>query len=59
MEFSWFYDKHALFMTFTAAAGGTLTVSSFRSSKYVSSFFWKLIQEEVTSIKINIQVTIG
>ena len=40
MEFSWFYDKHAVFMTFIAAAGGTLNVSSFRSSKYIYPAFF-------------------
>ena len=30
-----------------------------RSFKYVSSFFWMLIQEDNSSMNINIQVAIG
>ena len=37
----------------------TLTVSSLRGSKYVSSFFWRLIQEDNSAININIQVAIS
>ena len=37
----------------------TLNVSSFRGSKYVSSFFWRLIQEDNSAININIQVAIS
>ena len=61
MEFSWFYDdKHAVSTTFIAAGRWRmerqLNVSSFRGSKYVSSFFWRLIQEDDSAININIQV---
>ena len=37
----------------------TLNVSSFRGSKYVSSFFWRLIQENDSAININIQVAVS
>ena len=48
------------FMTFIKQReGGTLTVSVFRSSKYVSSFFWRLVQRDDSSININIQVHVG
>ena len=36
-----------------------LNVSSFRGSKQVSSFFWRLIQEDDSAININIQVAIS
>ena len=57
MEFSWFYDKHALFMIFIAAGRWKVNI---RSSTYsVSSFFRRLIQEDDSSMNINIQVAIG
>ena len=56
MEFSWFYDKHGLFVTFIAAGRWNVNI---RSSKYVSSFFRRLIQEDDSSMHINIQVAIG
>ena len=53
MEFSWLYDKHMLFMTFIAAGRWNVNI---RSSKYVSSFFRRLIQEDDSFMNINIQV---
>ena len=65
MEFSWFYDKNAvgMFMVFDIYSSRQVELfasrTSCRGSKYVSSFFWRLIQEDDSAININIQVAIG
>ena len=58
-----FYDKHAADMhvhgvydIYSSGQVRTLNVSSFRGSKYVSNFFWRLIQEDDSAINTNIQV---
>ena len=54
MEFSWFYDKRVI--CDIAACRWNVDI---RSAKYVSSFFRRLIQEDDSSMNINIQVAIG
>ena len=50
---------HGIYDIYSSGQVRTLNVSSFRGSKYVSSFFWMLIQEHNSAININIQVAIS
>ena len=50
---------HGVYDIYSSGQVRTLTVSSFKGSKYVSSFFWRLIQEDDSAININIQVAVS
>ena len=47
---------HGVYDIYSSGQVRTLNVSSFRGSKYVSNFFWRLIQEDDSAINISIQV---
>ena len=50
---------HGVYDIYSSGQVRTLNVSSFRGSKYVYSFFWRLIQEDDSAININIQVAVN
>ena len=50
---------HGVYDTYDSGQVRTLNVSSFIGSKYVSSFSWRLIQEDDSAININIQVAVS
>ena len=50
---------HGVYDIYSSGQVRTLNVSSFRGSKYVNSFFWRLIQEDDSAININIQVAVS
>ena len=50
---------HGVYDIYDRGQVRTLNVSSFIGSKYVSSFSWRLVQEDDSAINININIRVA